>query len=436
MLQETAGRTPAGDSFAAPFIVCNEEHRFLIADQLRQIQVQPLAMALEPVGRNTAPAIAIAAMMICRTDPEAVMLVQPSDHYLTDSRGFLKAVAKAATVAASGRLLTFGVVPTHAETGYGYIQKGDAIAGHEGAFAVNRFVEKPDRATAETLVSSGEFYWNSGIFVLPARQFLDELKRLQPLIFDCCAQAIDRGRKDGDFTRLDGGEFSECPDISVDKAVMELTENAAVVPIDVGWNDIGSWNALRTTREADEDGNVLEGDAITEDSRNTYIHSDGQLVAAVGLDDIVIVATDDAILVSAADRCGDVRKVVDRLKRSNRQETLHHSKVYRPWGYYQTVEQGERFQVKRIMVNPGASLSLQMHHHRAEHWVVVTGTARVTRNDESILLTENQSSYIPVGVRHRLENPGKVPLHLIEVQSGCYLGEDDIVRFEDTYGRS
>lgn len=436
MLQETVSRTPMGDLFASPFVICNEEHRFLIAEQLRQIQVDPLGIVLEPIGRNTAPAITVAAMMLAESDPEAVMLVEPSDHFLGDRPAFLDAVQKAAAVAARGHFSTFGVVPGHSETGYGYIQNGDPIDGVDGAFVVNRFVEKPDAETAERLVRSGEFYWNSGIFVLPAALYLEEVKRLQPMIYDCCEQAIERGSRDGDFTRLHGGEFAECPDISIDKAVMELTERAAVIPIDVGWNDIGSWNALRDTRAADEDGNVLEGDVITHDARNSFIHSDGRLVAAVDIDDLVIVATDDAVLVSSAKRSGEVREIVAQLKRSNRQEQLYHRKVYRPWGFYQTVDEGERFQVKRIMVNPGASLSLQMHHHRAEHWVVVTGTARVTRNDESILLTENQSSFIPVGVRHRLENPGKVPLHLIEVQSGPYLGEDDIVRFEDTYGRS
>ncbi len=414
-----------------PIVVANEEHRFVAAEQLQQLDVRPQAMLLEPVGRNTAPAIAVAALEATRDGGDALLLVLPSDHVIADEAKFRETVQLAAPAADAGKLVTFGIVPTGPETGYGYIK---AVAG-ESVRAVERFVEKPDLATASEYVASGQYYWNSGMFLFKASRYLQELERLNPTMLAGSRRAWEQAKRDSDFTRLDRDLFSAVASDSIDYAVMEKTQDAVVVPLDAGWNDVGSWTALRDVSPRDANGNAHKGDVIAIDCRNTYAYGE-RLVALVGLDDVVVVETDDAILVGKADRMQEVKDVVARLKAEKRSEAAWHRKVYRPWGAYDSIDHGERFQVKRITVKPGGTLSLQMHHHRAEHWIVVSGTAEVTRGDEVILLAENQSTYIPLGVTHRLRNPGKLPLELIEVQSGSYLGEDDIVRFEDTYGRS
>lgn len=429
MLQATWERV-APLAGAAPLVVANEAHRFLVAEQLRQLDCQPAAILLEPVGRNTAPAIAVAALQASAEGTDPLLLVLPSDHVIADPAAFRAAVTAAAPAAEQGRLITFGIVPTGPEIGYGYIK----AAPGQGVRSVERFVEKPDRATAEGYVASGEYFWNSGMFLFLASRFLAELERLQPAMLAACRAAWSASQRDTDFLRLDKAAFAACPADSIDYAVMEKTEHAAVLPIDVGWNDVGSWSALWDVAERDADGNAHHGDVIAVDSRNTYAYG-RRLIGLVGLEDIVVVETDDAVLVAHKDRVQGVKDIVARLKQDGRSEATWHRKVYRPWGSYDGIDMGERFQVKRITVKPGAALSLQMHHHRAEHWVVVSGTARVTRGEEVFLLGENESTYIPLGVKHRLENPGQVPLELIEVQSGSYLGEDDIVRFEDVYGR-
>jgi mannose-1-phosphate guanylyltransferase/mannose-6-phosphate isomerase len=372
-------------------------------------------------------------------DPDAIMFVQPSDHLIADAAAFRALVARAMPAAARGHFITFGITPTRPETGYGYIQAGAPLDGFDGVYALERFVEKPDGEAARSYVDGGSYHWNSGIFLLPAREYLEELERFHPEIVSACRLAVETGRDDERFFHLGEDAFAASPDISIDYAVMERTTHAAVVPAaDIGWSDIGSWHALMEAQSQanDAQGNVLQGDVMAESVRNSYIRTDGPLVAALGLDNIIVVATEDAVLVASADRCAEVGGMVKALSRDNRSESIHHRRVYRPWGYYQTVDLGERYQVKRIMVKPGAQLSLQMHFHRAEHWIVVSGTARITRDEETRLLRENESTYISQGTTHRLENPGRLPLHLIEVQSGAYLGEDDIVRFEDTYGRS
>ena len=436
MLQETAARTANHPYFAAPLVVGSEDHRFHLADQLLEIGIDPWRILLEPCSRNTCPALAAAALLLAAEDPEAVMFVQPSDHLIADTAAFRRSVAEAAGAAAQGKLVTFGITPTGPETGYGYIEAGAPIDGMPGVRDLVSFVEKPDLATAEDYVKCGRHHWNSGIFLLPAVAYLAELDRLHPKIVSACEEAIAKGREDGSFLHLDAEAFGSVPGISIDYAVMEHTDRAAVMPIDVGWNDIGSWHSLMAANPEDENGNVVVGDVIADDVKNSYIRGDSQLVAALGVDNLVIVATEDALLVASRDRCGEVGRVVESLSRNNRSESRHHRRVYRPWGYYQTVDTGTRYQVKRIVVNPGARLSLQMHFHRAEHWIVVSGTARITCGDETRLLRENESTYISQGATHRLENPGRLPLHLVEVQSGGYLGEDDIVRLEDAYGRS
>lgn len=433
LLQETAQRL-AGGVFAPPLVVCNEQHRFLVSEQLREIDIRPSAIMLEPTGRNTAPAVTAAALLLARTDPDAVLLVQPADHRIGNVAAFRDAVAVGERAALTGRLVTFGVSPTHPETGYGYISPGMPLDAIAGAFSVDRFVEKPDAATAESFISDG-FLWNSGIFMFTARRFLDELALLEPAMLDSCRTALNGGGADGEYVRLDAAAFGRAADAPIDRAVMERTRKAAVVPVDMDWSDIGSWRRLRDAQVADTDGNVAVGDVVAEGVRNSYIRAQDHLVAAVGLDNVVIVATGDSTLVAHADRSEEVSRIVARLRGDDRRERLEHGRVHRPWGSYQTVDAGARFQVKRISVKPGASLSLQMHHHRAEHWVVVSGVARVTCNDDVRELRENESAFIPLGARHRLENPGPEPLELIEVQCGGYLGEDDIVRFEDRYGR-
>lgn len=430
MLQATWQRV-APIASRGPLVIANEEHRFVAAEQLQQVGAEPAAIILEPVGRNTAPAIAVAALEATGEGADALLLVLPSDHVITNEAAFRTAVEAATSAAEAGKLVTFGIVPTGPETGYGYIKAADG----QGVRAVERFVEKPDLDTATGYVASGQYYWNSGMFLFKASRYLQELERLQPAMLSACRDAWQSARRDADFTRLDKDAFTAVPSDSIDYAVMEKTADAVVVPLDAGWNDVGSWTALRDVSQQDGDGNAHQGDVIAIDCRNTYAYSQ-RLVAMVGLDDVIVVETDDAVLVGNADRMQEVKTVVAQLKAGGRSEATWHRKVYRPWGAYDSIDNGERFQVKRITVKPGGTLSLQMHHHRAEHWIVVSGTAEVTRGDEVILLSENQSTYIPLGVTHRLRNPGKLPLELIEVQSGSYLGEDDIVRFEDTYGRS
>jgi len=430
MLQSTWLRV-ADVATQAPIVVANEAHRFVAAEQLQQVGTTPSAILLEPVGRNTAPAIAAAALEACRDGADPLLLVLPSDHLIRDVAHFHSAIMEAANIAEQGKLVTFGIQPTAPETGYGYIK---AVAG-DGARGIERFVEKPDLATAQAYVASGEYYWNSGMFLFRASRYLQELERLQPQILAACRASWEKARRESDFIRLDAEAFKASPSDSIDYAVMEKTADAAVVPLDAGWSDVGSWTALRDVSEQDANGNAHRGDVIAIDCHDTFAYGE-RLIAMVGLDDVIVVETDDAVLVGKSDRMQEVKDVVARLKADGRSEATWHRKVYRPWGAYDSIDHGERFQVKRITVKPGGTLSLQMHHHRAEHWIVVSGTAEVTRGDEVLLLTENQSTYIPLGVTHRLRNPGKLPLELIEVQSGSYLGEDDIVRFEDTYGRT
>ncbi|MBN6150351.1 mannose-1-phosphate guanylyltransferase/mannose-6-phosphate isomerase [Xanthomonas sp. AmX2] len=415
----------------APIVVANEEHRFIAAEQLQQLGVKPASILLEPKGRNTAPAIAVAALEATRDGADPLLLVLPSDHVILDENAFQAAVKVAAAAAEQGKLVTFGIRPTTPETGYGYIK---AVGGDQ-VRPVERFVEKPDLATAQGYLSSGEYFWNSGMFLFRASRYLAELRKFQPAIAEACTQAWTAAKRDADFIRLDKDAFAASPSDSIDYAVMEKTADAVVVPLDAGWSDVGSWSALLEVSPQDARGNAHHGDVIEIDCRNTYAYG-SRLIAMVGLEDVVVVETDDAVLVGRRDRIQEVKDIVATIKSSGRSEATWHRKVYRPWGAYDSIDNGQRFQVKRITVKPGATLSLQMHHHRAEHWIVVSGTAEVTRGEEVLLLTENQSTYIPLGVTHRLRNPGKLPLELIEVQSGSYLGEDDIVRFEDTYGRA
>ncbi len=435
MLQETVVRSSGDVGFAAPVIICNDDHRFLIAEQLQEMGVKPQAIILEPVARNTAPAIAAVALWLMARDPDAVMLVQPSDHVIASPAAFHEAIVRGIPAAQSGMLVTFGVKPTRPDTGYGYIKSGQPTSEAEGVFGVDRFVEKPDAATAQSFVDSGVFFWNAGIFLISARHYLDELGRLHPQMLDAATRAVSDGAEDLEFFRLGSGPFAEADALSIDRAVMENTGRAAVVPVDMDWNDVGSWFALRAIGETDENGNVVQGDTVLDRVRNSYIRADGRLVAAIGVENLIVVTTDDAVLVADADSAGEVSGLVEQMRKRNRPEPQHHTTVYRPWGYYRSVDTGDRFQVKRLMVKPGARLSLQKHYHRAEHWVVVQGTALVQRGTEQQLVRENESVYIPIGTEHRLENPGKLPLHLIEVQSGPYLGEDDIVRVADVYGR-
>ena len=434
MLQDTVSRLE-GLGAAGPIVICVEHHRFIVAEQLRQRDVTPTSIVLEPVGRNTAPAVAIAALSVTQGRPEGedpVLLVMPADHLLKDVAAFHAAVRQGLAAAAAGKLVTFGVVPGKAETGYGYIRRAQ---GAGPVYPIAEFVEKPNATRAAEYVASGDYLWNSGMFLFRARRYLEELGRVAPEMLECCRAALAASQGDLDFIRLGRAEFARCPSDSIDYAVMEKTRDAVVVPLDAGWSDVGSWSALHESLPADAAGNVTRGDVIAEDSTGCYLYSTDRLVATVGLTNHVVVETKDAVLVAPRDRVQDVKNLVGRLKALGRPETGSHREVFRPWGSYDSVDNGERFQVKRLTVKPGAQLSLQMHHHRAEHWIVVSGTARITCNDKVFLLSENESTYIPVGATHRIENPGKVALHVIEVQSGSYLGEDDIVRFEDTYGR-
>lgn len=436
MLQETLARVGESPRHAPPMVVCNAEHRFLVAEQLREAGYDQAEIVLEPSGRNTAPAACIAALAIAERDPEGLLLLLPSDHVIADAEGFGEAVDRAAAAAAAGWLVTFGMTPTHAETGYGYIRRGVALADLPGCWQVERFVEKPDRPTAERYLAEGGYAWNSGMFLMPAGVLLAELERLQPEIVAACRAALGQARRDMDFLRLAAEPFGACPSISLDYAVMEPTDRAAVVPAELGWSDVGSWAALWEVLDKDADGNAVQGDVAVHEARNCLLRSEDRLLAAVGVDDLVVVATDDAVLVCPRGRAQDVGALVKRMATEGREEPQVHSQVFRPWGSYRGIDRGSRFQVKRITVAPGAKLSLQRHRHRAEHWVVVEGEAEVTCDDQVFRLYPNQSTYIPLGSIHRLANPGREPLHVIEVQSGDYLGEDDIERFEDTYGRT
>ncbi len=431
LLQETVLRLK-GLPVTPPVVVCNEAHRFLVAEQLRQLQLAAQATLLEPVGRNTAPAIALAAHAALRSAADPVLLVLPADHVIRDGEAFQMAVRAAMPAAEAGKFATFGIVPTGPETGYGYIQRG---AQSDGVFRIARFIEKPDLERARGFVTAGEYYWNSGMFLFKAQAYLAELERLAPEMARCCAAAYAAASSDLDFTRIDKASFSACPSDSIDYAVMEKTADAVVVPLAAGWNDVGSWASLHEASAPDAAGNVTRGDVIIEDTTGSYLYAQSRLLAAVGLRDHVVVETKDAVLVAPKARVQDVKKLVQQLKERGRYEHSLHREVFRPWGSYDSLENGPRFQVKRLKIKPGATLSLQLHHHRAEHWIVVAGTARITRGEEEFLLEENQSTYIPIGVKHRIENPGMIALEIIEVQSGSYLGEDDIVRFEDRYGR-
>ncbi len=434
MLQETVVRTGAIPEAGPVFCVCNEEHRFMVAEQLRQVTDSVGGIILEPVGRNTAPAVAVAALRALGEFPDAMLLVMPADHVIRDIDAFSEAVSLGRSAADKGELVTFGIVPDEPETGYGYIRAAEG-GSDGGILPVEEFVEKPDRETAERYVGSGRYFWNSGMFLFSASRYLEELGGHAPAILDACTVAVEKASVDLDFLRLDKEAFAACPSDSIDYAVMEKTDRAAVVPLDAGWNDVGAWSALWGVEDRDASGNVIKGDVLVHDVENSFIHASSRLVAAVGIDDHVVVETPDAVLVASKERVQDVKAIVERLKREDRREAFSHRRVSRPWGSYETVDCSERFQVKRIIVNPGAALSLQKHFHRAEHWVVVKGTAEITVGEREIVLSEDQSTYIPLGTLHRLANPGKIPLELIEVQTGSYLGEDDIVRYDDKYGR-
>lgn len=432
MLQDTLARIEGLDS-AAPMVICNDEHRFVVAEQLRQRQVTSAAIILEPEGRNTAPAVALAALHAVATAPDAVLLVLPADHVIRDPEAFVAAVRCGQAAAASGTLITFGVVPDAPHTGYGYLRLG-ANTG-ERLFALDRFVEKPDAATAKSYLADGGYHWNSGMFLLSAAAYLEELTAHAPAIARACRAAMADASADLDFLRPQRQAFLNCPADSIDYAVMEKTRRGAVIPLDCGWSDVGAWSTLWQVSERDDRGNVAIGDVMIEDCSDSYLRSESRLLAATGVDKLIVVETPDAVLVANRDKVQNIKAIVQRLKAEGRSEASLHRRVYRPWGSYESLIVGERFQVKRIVVDPGHTLSLQMHHHRAEHWIVAQGTAEVTCEDKVFILCEDQSTYIPLGHKHRLANPGKIPLELIEVQSGTYLGEDDIVRFEDVYGR-
>ena len=431
MFQETVQRLADLNDLMPPIVVCNNDHRFMVAEQLQELAIKDSAIILEPFGKNTAPALAIAALQAMLDGDDPLLLILAADHVIHDLPAFHQAISLAKIEAEKGSLVTFGIVPTSPNTGYGYIQADEKNTVSK----VNAFVEKPDLATAIDYVASGNYYWNSGMFMFKASTLINELEIYSPAILTSCRDALAKGEKDLDFIRLDSDAFESCPSDSIDYAVMEHTDKAMVVPLDAGWNDVGSWSSLWECAEQDGDSNVLQGDVMIDNVHNSYIHSDHRLVSVLGLNDIVVVETADAVMVASKNSAQNVKEIVNRLNKDNRSEAETHRLCYRPWGHYDSIDTGSRFQVKRITVNPGASLSLQMHHHRAEHWIVVTGTAEVTCEDKITLLSENESTYIPVGKKHRLHNPGRVPLEIIEVQSGSYLGEDDIVRFDDNYHR-
>jgi mannose-1-phosphate guanylyltransferase len=427
MLQSTMKRL-SGLDIASSVTICNEKHRFFVAEQLREIDKLG-SILLEPVGKNTAPAIALAALT---ADDDPLLLVLAADHIIQDEEGFTKAVSQAVPLAEAGKLVTFGIVPSEAHTGYGYIKMGSQVGS---GFVVEKFVEKPSIEVARDYIEAGKYLWNSGMFLFKASRYLEELKKFRPDIYKACAAATEGVESDLDFLRVNNEIFSECPSESIDYAVMEKTADAVVVPMDAGWSDIGSWSSLWGVSKKDENGNAVEGDVMIHKSEGCYVRSGGKLIATVGVNNLIIVDTKDALIVAHKDEAQDVKLIVQQLKENSRSEWELNREVHRPWGKYDSIDNGERYQVKRITVKPGSKLSVQMHHHRAEHWIVVSGAAKVTKGDETFLLSENESTFIPIGVIHSLENPGKVALELIEVQSGSYLGEDDIVRFSDLYGR-
>lgn len=431
MLQTTVTRLN-GLNCQSPSIICNEDHRFMVAEQLRLIGSDTTNIILEPVGKNTAPAVALAALEATRHGDDPTLLILAADHVIRDEQAFRNAVIEGEALVDKGKIVTFGIVATHPETGYGYLKASDK----QGASAVERFVEKPNAELAQEYFASGDYYWNSGMFMFKASRFIKELGCHRPDILKACQKAIQVTSSDLDFTRVDKDAFNQCPSESIDYAVMEKAHDVWVVPLDAGWNDVGSWTALRDIGAKDTNNNVCIGDVICHDTSNSYLRAENKLIATVGVDNVIVIETKDAVLVANADCAQDIKKIVDRLQSSGRSEHELHREVFRPWGKYDSIDNGERYQVKRITVKPGEKLSVQMHHHRAEHWIVVSGTAKVLRGEEEVMVTENQSIYIPLGTVHALENPGKIPLELIEVQSGSYLGEDDIVRFTDRYGRA
>jgi mannose-1-phosphate guanylyltransferase/mannose-6-phosphate isomerase len=432
MLQDTALRLAGIARARPPIVVCNEAHRFTVAEQLRALDMVPSAILLEPVGRNTAPAVALAALKALELEADAIIVVAPADHVIRDVRVFQQAAGVASDLATDGKLVTFGIVAHAPETGYGYIRRGD---GPGPAYPVAQFIEKPPMEIAEQFVASGDYFWNSGMFVFKASRYLSELAAFAPDILEASTAAYRAAKVDLDFMRIDKAAFEACRGESIDYAVMEKTRDAVVLPLDAGWSDVGSWSSLFDALHSDEDGNVLQGDVLVHDTHDCYVHSTSRLVTAVGMDDHIIVETKDAVLVAPKERVQDVKELVTALRKAGRSESAWHREVYRPWGSYDSIDDGDRFQVKRLTLKPGGMLSLQMHHHRAEHWIVVQGTARVTCGDKTFLLSENESTFVPIGATHRIENPGKVALHIVEVRSGTYLGEDDIVRYEDHYGR-
>lgn len=432
LLQETLKRLD-GLNCLPPVIVSNNEHRFIVAEQLRQFGVDDFQIILEPVGRNTAPAVALAALKSLELHGDHHMLVLAADHAIQDIEAFHAAVLAAEQESVDNKLVTFGIVPTKPETGYGYIKKGEQVKN--SVFKVNSFVEKPDLETAKNYLEQKCYLWNSGMFMFKASVYLDELKKFRPDILAACKESLSSASTDLDFIRLNSDVFAECPDESIDYAVMEKTQDCVVIPLDADWSDIGSWTSLWEISEKDEHENVSHGDVINYNSRNNYIYSEGSLISTVGVNNLIIVQTKDALLVAQQDNVQDIKKIVEILKKQKRSEHISHREVYRPWGRYDSVERGDRYQVKRITVKPGECLSTQMHHHRAEHWVVVAGTAKVTCGERTYFVTENESTFIPIGTVHTLENPGKIPLEVIEIQSGVYLGDDDIVRLSDKYGR-
>lgn len=432
MLQDTCRRLDGLETFP-PLLICNEQHRFLAAEQLRQIGMEETTILLEPVGRNTAPAVALAALHLCAKEDDPVLLVLAADHLIQDVEAFHKGLKDGFVLASKGKLVTFGIFPTKAETGYGYIKRGGAVGDY--GFAVSGFVEKPDLITAEKYLADGDYFWNSGMFMFRAKRYLEELQKFRPDILEACQKSLSESSNDLYFTRIGSESFSVCPDESIDYAIMEKTNDAVMLALDAGWCDVGSWSALWEVGVKDSAGNVLKGDVICESTKNSYIYSESRLVAALGLENIIVVDTKDALLIADKRNAQDVKSIITYLKMNRRNEHINHREVYRPWGVYDSIDVGSRYQVKRITVNPGAKLSVQMHHHRAEHWIVVSGTAKVTNGEKTYLVTENQSTFIPIGQIHALENPGVIPLELIEVQSGSYLGENDIVRFSDKYGR-
>ncbi|MFZ9566568.1 MAG: mannose-1-phosphate guanylyltransferase/mannose-6-phosphate isomerase [Vulcanococcus sp.] len=436
LLQQTQQRLEGIPDLQPPLLICNEDHRFIVAEQMRQIGVEPAAILLEPMGRNTAPAVAIAALQATAGGEDPLLLVLAADHVIREGAAFRQTVQAGMEAANSGQLVTFGIVPTAPETGYGYIEAAEPLNQTQTPVPIARFVEKPDRSTAEGFLATGRFTWNSGMFLFKASAILAELERLAPDVVSTCRAALEHEGADLDFLRLERDAFARCPNVAIDVAVMERTNRGAVLPLQAGWSDVGSWSALWETADQDSDGNVLRGRVISENSSNCYLRSEHRLVVGLGVEDLVVVETNDVVLVAHRDKAQDVKSIVGLLEQEGAPESKAHRKIYRPWGAYDGITEGDRWQVKRISVNPGASLSLQMHHHRAEHWIVVQGTAVVEKDGVEELVGENQSTYIPLGCKHRLSNRGKIPVEMIEVQSGPYLGEDDIVRFEDVYGRS